>query len=211
MAETAVAVEHPDVLRRAIDDVALRVLAGLDGHRIVAGAELAGEDRAVGGGIRVPAIAVPYAIRFDNTVVGDDLVGVDHVQVPAGTVGKGQPLHPDVPAIAHVDKARPDAARNGVGVLAGGHEVCVLRKVFFQACPLIFNDAACQQPAAGGNGALAPQDDVFAVRPSGMVERAEVQQAAVTFHLGTLKSAGDAGQVIFRLGSALQDGSFVQI
>lgn len=65
VAETAVAVEHPDVLRRAIDDVALRVLAGLDGHRIVAGAELAGEDRAVGGGIRIPAIAVPHAVRFD--------------------------------------------------------------------------------------------------------------------------------------------------
>ena len=44
-----------------------------------------------------------------------------------------------------------------------------------------------------------------------MVERAEIQQAAVALHLGTLKSAGDAGQVIFRLGSALQDGSFVQI
>ena len=89
MAEAAVAVEHPDVLGRAVDDIALRIFARFDSHRIVAGAELTGKKRAVRGGIWVPAIAVPHTIRFDGTVVGHDLVGVDHVQVPAGTVGKG--------------------------------------------------------------------------------------------------------------------------
>ena len=89
VAEAAVAVEHPDVLGRAVDDITLRIFARFDSHRIVAGAELTGKKRAVRGGIWVPAIAVPHTIRFDGTVVGHDLVGVDHVQVPAGTVGKG--------------------------------------------------------------------------------------------------------------------------
>ena len=44
-----------------------------------------------------------------------------------------------------------------------------------------------------------------------MVEGAEVQQAAVTLHLRTLKAAGDAGQIIFRVRCTLQNSPFVQI
>ena len=117
-------------------------------------------------------------------------------------------MHPDVPAVAHIDEARADAPRNGIGVFAGGYEVCVLGEILFQPLALTFNDAAGQQLAAGCNGAFAAQDDVFTVRPGGVVERAKVQQTAVTFHLGALKAAGNAWQIVLRVGSALQDSPF---
>ena len=59
--------------------------------------------------------------------------------------------------------------------------------------------------------ALAADDDVCAVRPGGVVERAQVQKAGIAAHLHTLKPAGDAGLVVHNLGRTLQHCAFVKV
>ena len=133
------------------------------------------------------------------------------MQIPACAVCKCQPFHPDVPAVAHVDKSRPDAPRNRIGIFAGRNKSGILGKVVLQPFPLACNDALCQQFSAGCNRSLAAQNYVFTVWPGSMVKRTEVQQAAVALHLSALKAAGNARQIILWVCCALQHSSFFKV
>src|SRR5699024_7678594 len=66
----ALAVKHTDVFCGPGDLVALGVFAGFDGDRVVLRLKHGGEQRAVGGGIGVPAVAVPDADGAQGAVVG---------------------------------------------------------------------------------------------------------------------------------------------
>ena len=173
----AATIEHINMSAGAADFVALRIFAGLDGHSVAAGGKLAGKQRAVGAGVRVPAVAVPHALGYKAAVVGSDVVAVDHVLVPAGTVFQRQAVYPHIAAVAHVDQPRPHPAGDGPLVLALGHQGGVLGQVVLQVLLLVGDDLLSQFAAAAGNGALAADDHVFAVRPGGVVQRAQVQKA----------------------------------
>ena len=96
------AVKHLDVGAGTADFVSLGVFAALDGNCVVAGMELAGEQCAVCRGIRVPTVAVPDALGFKNTVVGLDIIAVDHVESPRRTVFERNTAEPDILAVAQV-------------------------------------------------------------------------------------------------------------
>ena len=210
MAKAAAAVKHPNPPGGTVDAVSLGVFARLDGHRIVLGVEGAAKEGAVLAGIRVPAVAVPDALGAEGAVIGDNVPAVNHVDIPAGAVGQGQARNPHMGAVAQVDEPAPDPAGDGILIFAGLDQVLHGGQFLFHPLPLRGNGPPGQIVSAAADGALAPDADILAVGPGGMIQRAKVQQAGIAHHFGTLKAARDAGFIILRPGRPLQDGVLVQ-
>ena len=211
MAKDAAAVEHPHPAGGPADGVALGVFARFDGHCVVLGAKDRGKQGAVLAGVGVPAVAVPDALRAEGAVIGDDVPAVDHVDVPAGAVGQGQPGDADVPAVGQVHQPAPHPAGEGVLVFTAPDQV--LHRGQLVLHPLLFplDGGPGQGVASAPDGPLAPDADVLAVGAGGMVQRAEVEQAGTAFHLGALEAAANAGLVVLRPVGALQDGVLFQV
>ena len=144
-------------------------------------------------------------------MVGDDVPAIDHVHVPAGAVGQGQARNADVLAVGQVDEPSPDPAGDGVFALAGFDQVLHGGQLVFHSLLFRLDGGPGQGVAAAPDGTLAPDADIAAVGPGGVVQRAEVEQAGVALHLGALKPAADAGRIGFRLLCALQHSAFGQI
>src|SRR5699024_7517261 len=87
----------------------------------------------------VPAVAVPDALRAEGAVIGDDVPAVDHVDVPAGAVGQGQPGDADVPAVGQVHQPAPHPAGEGVLVFTAPDQV--LHRGQLRLHPLLFPSA----------------------------------------------------------------------
>ena len=211
VAQLAGAVKDADVPGGAADAVALGVFAGLDGHHVVPGGEPAGEQRAALAGIGVPAVAVPHAFRAEGAVVGDDVLAVDHMDVPAGAVLQGQAGDAHVGAVAQVDEPSPHPAGDGIFVLAAGHQGGVLFQVRLQLLPFPFYGGQGQGAAAAPDGAMAIDAHMAAAGPALVAEAAQVQQALVTLLLDTLEPGPDPRGVVVGVPAALQYRSLLQI
>ena len=192
------------------DDVALRVLAGLDGDRVVAGIERGGKERAVLARVRVPAVAVPHALGAEDAVVGHHLVAVDHVHVPGRAVLQRQAADAHVFAVAQVDQPRAHAAGDRVVVFARCHQRGVFGEVVLQPLPLAVDHPQAEHLAAAGNRATAVDEHVLAVRPGRVIHVPEVQHARVARHLIALKAARDARQIVLHVRRALQHRALVE-
>ena len=47
---------------------------------------------------------IPPALQIERAVIGNDLVRVNHMHIPAGAVFQRQPRYPDILTVTHMDK-----------------------------------------------------------------------------------------------------------
>lgn len=120
MTECTVTIKNPNMTAGAANQISFGIFPGFYRYGVVTSVEETGKDSAVFRGIGVPAVAIPDTGAFKCAVIGDDVAGVDHMDIPGGTVSQSEAADTDIRAVADIDQAAPYPAGNGIAVFTGG-------------------------------------------------------------------------------------------
>lgn len=86
MSKCAETVKDVDMPAGPVNQIALRIFPGFNCNRIIACEKTAGKKGTVFRRIRVPSISIPDSLRNKGAMICNDVVRVNHVNIPTCTV-----------------------------------------------------------------------------------------------------------------------------
>ena len=98
---------HDHILRRAADPPAVLVVAGLEHHAVIAGAEDAVFNQHIAAGIRIHAIIV-RSVGIHGHAADGEVPAIDRMNRPVRPAADGEPFQQDFRAVHQAEETRTD-------------------------------------------------------------------------------------------------------